>query len=108
MQVEFMQVTGMRCDHCVSRVTSALKEVPGVGDARVSLAAGEALVEFDERLISPEQLKAAVLDAGYGVDGTEPLHGYRHGQGGCGGHAAGASAAASAVHRHGAGKGCRG
>ena len=53
---------------CISTVTHALQAVTGVGDVKVSLSAGEAAVQFDERLTSPEQLKSAVKDAGYGVD----------------------------------------
>lgn len=58
----------MTCGGCTNSVTQALKAVHGVGDVDVSLSAGEATVQFDERLISPEQLKSAVIEAGYGVD----------------------------------------
>ncbi len=59
----------MTCGGCISNVTHALKAINGVGDIKVSLSAGEATVRFDERLTSPDQLKSAVTDAGYGVDG---------------------------------------
>lgn len=68
MQTELLKVTGMTCGGCTSKVTNALKAVSGVSDVNVSLSAGEATVQYDERLTSPEQLKAAVKDAGYGVD----------------------------------------
>ena len=67
MQTEVLKVTGMTCGGCISNVTQALR-VPGVGDVQVSLSAGEATVHYDERLISPDQLKSAVKGAGYGVD----------------------------------------
>lgn len=69
MKTEHLKVTGMTCGGCISIVTQALKAVSGVSDVKVSLAAGEATVQFDERLTSPEQLKSAVKGAGYGVDG---------------------------------------
>jgi len=68
MQTELLKVSGMTCGGCISTVTHALQAVAGVGDVKVSLSAGEAAVQFDERLTSSEQLKAAVKDAGYGVD----------------------------------------
>ena len=68
MQTEHMNVTGMTCGGCTSKVSQALKAVAGVGDVDVSLTAGEATVRYDEHLTSPDQLKSAVKGAGYGVD----------------------------------------
>ena len=70
MQTETLKVTGMTCGGCISNVTHALKAITGVGDVTVSLSAGEATVQYDERLTSPDQLKSAVKGAGYGVDIT--------------------------------------
>ena len=67
MQTETLKVTGMTCGGCTSNVTHALKAITGVGDVTVSLSAGEATVQYDERLTSPDQLKSAVNGAGYGV-----------------------------------------
>jgi len=67
MQTQQMNVTGMTCGGCVGKVTRALNEVTGVRDAKVSLPTGDASVEYDERVTSPEQLRAAVRHAGYGV-----------------------------------------
>jgi copper chaperone len=39
-----LKVTGMTCNHCVAAVKKALQRVPGVEDAQVNLAAGEAVV----------------------------------------------------------------
>ena len=68
MQTEHLKVTGMTCGGCTSNVTNALNAVKGVEDVAVSLSEGEAVVQYDERLTSPEQLKSAVKGAGYGVD----------------------------------------
>ena len=81
MQTELLKVTGMTCGGCISNVTKALKAINGVGDVRMSLDAGEATVQFDERLTSPDQLKSAVKGAGYGVDATNVVH--RHKGKGC-------------------------
>lgn len=82
MQTEIVKVTGMTCGGCISTVTHALKAVSGVGDVDVSLSAGEATVQFDERLTSPEKLKSAVNGAGYGVDTTDTAQKPK-GKGGC-------------------------
>lgn len=58
----------MTCGDCASKVTHALEAINGVADVNVSLSAGEATVQYDDRLTSPEQLKSAVKFAGYGVD----------------------------------------
>ena len=58
----------MTCGGCANTVTQALKGITGVSEVDVSLAAGEATVRYDEQQASPEQLKSAVQDAGYGVE----------------------------------------
>ncbi len=68
MQTELFKVSGMTCGGCTKKITSALKAVSGVGDVKVSLSAGEATVQYDERLTSSDQLKSAVIGAGYDVD----------------------------------------
>jgi copper chaperone len=70
MQTELLKVTGMTCGSCTGSVTHALKAIAGVGEVKVSLSDGEATVQYDERLTSPEQLKSAVEGAGFGVDAT--------------------------------------
>jgi len=82
MQTELLKVTGMTCGGCTSNVTRALKAITGVGDVKVSLSAGEATVQYNERLTSPDQLKSAVKGAGYGVDTTNTAQ-KPQGKGGC-------------------------
>ena len=82
MQTELLKVTGMTCGGCTSTVTNALKMMPGVGDVKVSLSAGEAAVTYDERVTSPDQMKSAVEGAGYGVDATNSAP-RRQSKGGC-------------------------
>jgi copper chaperone len=82
MQTEHIQVSGMTCGGCTNNVTRALKALPGVGDVNVSLAAGEATVQYDERLTSSDKLKSAVQTAGYGV-GVVKVAQSRPAKGGC-------------------------
>jgi copper chaperone len=58
-----LNISGMTCDHCVNAVTGALKEVPGVSDAVVSLEKKEAVVTAD--VVDVDALIAAVAEEGY-------------------------------------------
>jgi copper chaperone len=71
MQFTQIKVTGMTCGGCSSNVTKALNAVDGVVNVMVSLTDANATVEYDEKLTSPEQLKLAIKEAGYGVDNTD-------------------------------------
>lgn len=62
-----LSVSGMTCASCVGHVTHALRNVPGVRDARVNLATERATIEHDAPL-TLEDLVAAVEDAGYHAD----------------------------------------
>ena len=67
MKTETLNVTGMTCGGCVGTIEAALKAVPGVANATVSLEQHEATVQFSEGQTSQEQLQLAVEKAGYGV-----------------------------------------
>jgi copper chaperone CopZ len=67
MQSETLKISGMTCSGCSSKVSNALKALPGVDEVHVSLPNGDAIVQFDETLTSPDQLKSAVEKAGYRV-----------------------------------------
>ena len=69
--VEF-PVTGMTCASCVRRVEKALGRVEGVEEAGVNLATEKARVLVDPSLAGPEELRAAVERAGYGVGEVPP------------------------------------
>ena len=74
MQTEVLKIEGMTCGGCTSNVTNALNALPGVGHVTVSLSSGDATVQFDERLVSPDRLRAAVEGAGYGVGAAGAAH----------------------------------
>lgn len=67
MQTEILKITGMTCGGCVDVVTRALVAVDGVHNVNVSLANGEAKVDFDEHMTSIDALALAIGKAGYGV-----------------------------------------
>ena len=82
MHTEILKVTGMSCGGCVSTIEGALKAVPGVSSAKVSLADHAATVQFTEGLTSHEQLQSAIEKAGYGVQ-TVGLAAAAPAKGGC-------------------------
>jgi len=43
-----LKVTGMTCDHCVDAVTSAVKDVPGVTGAQVSLTENSVVLQGED------------------------------------------------------------
>jgi len=60
-----LPVTGMHCASCVRRVETALAQVPGVQNASVNLATGEASLQFGEAPPSFADLREALTRAGY-------------------------------------------
>ena len=71
-----LDLDGMHCASCVSKVESALNRVPGVIEARVNLASESAIVRTAAGPVSPRALEEAVEGVGYGAraradDGAE-------------------------------------
>ncbi len=60
-----LPIEGMTCASCVRRVERALAKVPGVEEVSVNLATETARVRLDPAVTSPDQLVAAVEQAGY-------------------------------------------
>ncbi len=60
-------IEGLGCAACVLRVENALRKVEGVENVSVSLASNSARVAYDPGRVTPEQLRVAVQEAGYGL-----------------------------------------
>ena len=58
-------VDGMICQVCAGSVKNALKKVNGVQDAEISLEKRHAVIHYDERKVSVDQLTRAIREAGY-------------------------------------------
>ncbi|MFZ5592448.1 MAG: heavy-metal-associated domain-containing protein [Bacillota bacterium] len=69
LQQLIYQVEGMSCQHCQMAVEKALKTVDGVQEVQVDLATGKVQVTFDPARATSQELKEAILDAGYTVVG---------------------------------------
>ena len=60
-----IDIEGMTCGHCVMAVRRELSKLPGMNVKDVSI--GSASVAYDESKITPQQISAAVEEAGYRV-----------------------------------------
>ena len=67
-----LDVSGMDCASCVAHVTKAATAMPGVTKADVNLTRGRAVVAFDPAVVRPEQIAAAISDAGYPTTPESP------------------------------------
>lgn len=57
----------MHCATCALTIQDALKEVPGVRDARVNFALGKAVIDYDASVATEARLRKAVEESGYKV-----------------------------------------
>lgn len=64
---ETFDVTGMTCAACQANVTKAVQKLPGVQKVDVSLMNNTMKVLFDEKLVSENEICAAVDAIGYGA-----------------------------------------
>lgn len=62
------RVTGMTCGHCVTAVRTEIAALPGVEQVEVDLATGTVNVT-SARELDPEEVRAAVDEAGYELVG---------------------------------------
>jgi copper chaperone CopZ len=65
-----LTIGGMHCPACSARVVKALKAVPGVKEAEVSLEARQANVTYIAGETTPELLEQAITEAGYTFEGA--------------------------------------
>lgn len=64
---EKFSVTGMTCSACSSGIERTLNKMDGVEKAEVSLMGESMNVEYDDSVVTREQIVAAVEDLGYGA-----------------------------------------
>lgn len=63
-----LSIGGMTCSACVDSVTSVLEDLRGVSSVKVSLMTERALVTYNSRDVTPEQLKESIEDCGFDSD----------------------------------------
>jgi len=57
-------IDGMSCQHCVMAVK---KEIQKLDVQNVEVKIGEALVEYDENIVSEKNIQQAIVEAGFVV-----------------------------------------
>ncbi len=60
-----LKIDGMSCQGCVGSVRRVLLSLIGVSRATVSLENGTADIDYDPSLVTPDDLRRAVVAAGY-------------------------------------------
>jgi len=68
-----LELEGMTCASCASRIERRLNELDGV-QASVNLATEKAAVSYDASSVAVEDLVGAVEDAGYGASLARRAH----------------------------------
>ncbi len=66
MKVDELTVTGMTCASCSARVEKVVGKLAGVKSASVNLATEKLSLEYDEAVLSEEQVAQAVRKRGTG------------------------------------------
>lgn len=65
MRTETVRVEGMHCGHCEIAVQDAIRKLPGVKKAKASKRKKQAVIEYDESLVTLAQIVEAVGSIGY-------------------------------------------
>src|SRR5271167_4182002 len=69
-----LELGGMHCSACATRIQKALGRLPAVASASVNLATTRAYVAYDPTRLDPQELCDAVSDTGYTA--TPVIHGH--------------------------------
>ena len=60
-------ITGMTCSACSAHVEKAVRKLPGIQSADVSLMTNSMTAQYDESVLTPQDIIRAVTEAGYGA-----------------------------------------
>lgn len=67
MQTATIIIKGMTCMGCVNSVKTVLNNLSGLLQAEVTLEPAQATIQYDSNNINVDQIKAAIVDAGFEV-----------------------------------------
>ncbi|MEI4768983.1 heavy metal translocating P-type ATPase [Psychrobacillus sp. FJAT-51614] len=62
-----LQITGMTCAACATRIEKGLNKMDGVEEANVNLALEKSLIKYDAAKLSDKDFEKKIQDLGYGV-----------------------------------------
>ena len=60
-----LKIEGMHCTGCSTRLERVLNNLEGVEEAKVSLEEKQTTIKFDETKTNIENIKEAIVDAGF-------------------------------------------
>ena len=63
-----LNIEGMHCTGCSTRLEKVLNNIDGVESAKVSLEEKKADIKYDEAQVNESELKEAIEDAGFKVN----------------------------------------
>lgn len=58
-------IEGMTCGACVASITTGLEGIPGVANVAISLVTERGAIDYDNSIVSPEQLLERIDDCGF-------------------------------------------
>jgi copper chaperone CopZ len=67
-----LNIEGMHCGSCGLLIDDTIEDLPGVSRAQTRLREATTTVEVDPQLCDPQQLVAAVAEAGYAAYLAQP------------------------------------
>ena len=67
MKEKILNITGMTCSACASRIERILNKIDGVNNADVNLTTEKLAISYDNKLVRISNIKQAIEKAGYGV-----------------------------------------
>ncbi len=67
-----LQITGMSCAACASRIEKVLSREPGILDVQVNLATEKAKIKFNDELIETKKIIEKITTIGYGAEPINP------------------------------------
>ncbi|NME06878.1 heavy metal translocating P-type ATPase [Psychrobacillus sp. BL-248-WT-3] len=62
-----LQITGMTCAACATRIEKGLNKMDGVQQANVNLALEKSMIKYDPEKLTNQDLEKKIQDLGYGV-----------------------------------------
>jgi Cu+-exporting ATPase len=61
------EITGMTCASCSASNERVLSKTPGIKKSSINFATKKALVEYDNKILSEEDIKKIIISNGYGI-----------------------------------------
>ena len=58
-------VPGIHCDHCKQSIEGALRTMPGVRSADVSVPDRSVAVDYDDSVVDLDAIRNAIIEQGY-------------------------------------------